>query len=293
MSANHRPVLILDLDNCIADDGWRGKLIDWSTDDLMARYRGYHAACYGDEPRLEKFSHILRHSHIEPSSVRVVILTARPLAAADDTMLWLTNKAKVSWSTIMFRDNNDHRSSVEVKRDQVRQLLSPNNLYNVAKEDILLALDDRTDILDMYHEEFGFPVARVKLHDVDMTRRPFKTAGAKAAPAGPAPVRLEIGGPGQTDPATILQSSAELFRLRNAEYGANYKLVGPLLALLFPNGVTLAGPEAFGAWHILELMIVKLTRLTANNLNHPDSLRDMAVYTAILEELTTGDRNHA
>jgi hypothetical protein len=82
----------------------------------------------------------------------------------------------------------------------------------------------------------------------------------------------------------ILIEAAETFRQRNAVYGDNYKMVGPIMAEFFPHGVPyhLLRNDAF---HLFELIIVKLSRLAISNLTHQDSARDAAVYAAMIESI--------
>lgn len=82
----------------------------------------------------------------------------------------------------------------------------------------------------------------------------------------------------------ILQSMADTFKERNAVYGSNYKMVGPIMGILFPNGV----PHEVlsdNSFHLFELTIVKLSRLAISNLKHKDSARDAGVYMAMIESI--------
>ena len=85
----------------------------------------------------------------------------------------------------------------------------------------------------------------------------------------------------------ILTQAAELFKLRNATYGDNYKFAGAALHALFPNGLQLSSEADQLRYHIFMLIIVKLSRY-ANNFakgGHQDSIRDAAVYCAMLEQI--------
>ena len=82
--------------------------------------------------------------------------------------------------------------------------------------------------------------------------------------------------------AEILEAMAHTFRERNAVYGSNYKMVAPLMATLFPQGVPseLVVSDKF---HLFELMLVKLSRFAISNLSHTDSIHDCGVYAAMIE----------
>ena len=84
--------------------------------------------------------------------------------------------------------------------------------------------------------------------------------------------------------AEMLESMAETFRERSGCYGDNYKMVGRLVAVLFPRGVPseLVIQEQF---HLFELVLVKLSRYAVSNLTHKDSIHDAAIYCAMCEAI--------
>ena len=90
------------------------------------------------------------------------------------------------------------------------------------------------------------------------------------------------------DAGSILVEMGETFRERNKVYGDNYKRVGEVMSVLFPDGVELKTVEDYNIWHLFELMIVKLTRFTNSNLTHEDSIHDAAGYAAMVESLING-----
>jgi len=85
--------------------------------------------------------------------------------------------------------------------------------------------------------------------------------------------------------ADILAEMADTYRERNKVYGDNYKLVGDVMMALFPNGVKLETAEQFNIWHLFELIVVKITRFANSELQHEDSIHDLAVYAAMVESL--------
>lgn len=56
-----------------------------------------------------------------------------------------------------------------------------------------------------------------------------------------------------------LREMADLFDQRNAHYGNNFKMVAPIVKVLFPEGVPREVIES-DAWHLFELKLVKLSR---------------------------------
>jgi hypothetical protein len=82
----------------------------------------------------------------------------------------------------------------------------------------------------------------------------------------------------------ILEAAAQTFRDRSAVYGDNFRMIAPLVRILFPNGVP---PELVTTdqWHLFELKLVKLSRFAVSHLTHLDSIHDDMVYSAMIEML--------
>lgn len=82
----------------------------------------------------------------------------------------------------------------------------------------------------------------------------------------------------------ILDEMADTFRQRNAVYGDNYRMVGRMMAVLFPKGVP---PEVLHSdqFHLFELKLVKLSRFAISGLTHQDSIHDDGVYSAMIESI--------
>jgi hypothetical protein len=147
--------IILDLDNCIADDSRRVPRIDWSQPNPNARYAEYFLGIE-DDP-------IANTDLFHPDALRgaeLLILTARPLAYREGTVKWLQRHG-VPYRFLLMRNNHDHRSSTAVKRMQVHWLRS---LYSVELERVRMAYDDRPEVLRMYDSEFGFNTELRAIH---------------------------------------------------------------------------------------------------------------------------------
>lgn len=91
-----------------------------------------------------------------------------------------------------------------------------------------------------------------------------------------------------------LEAMAATSRERGKVYGDNYKRIGPVLAALFPDGITLKTADDHNRYHLFLMIMVKVTRLAVTNISHVDSVHDLAVYGAMLESymsepLTTGE----
>lgn len=130
---------------------------------------------------------------------------------------------------------------------------------------------------------------RAKSHGARFLFCPQCQCGGKCSAFGRC--ELEAQGVYAADPvprtaADILIEMGETFRERNKVYGSNYKMVGPLVKVLFPDGVP---PELVAShrWHLFELKLVKLSRFAISKLTHLDSIHDDAVYSAMIESILT------
>jgi len=88
-------------------------------------------------------------------------------------------------------------------------------------------------------------------------------------------------------PDRILESAAQTFAERNKMYRNNWRMVGPVMQAMFPDGLQLVSTRAQERFHLFSLIIVKLTRYAVNfeNGGHKDSIHDIAVYAAMLEAI--------
>lgn len=144
--------IILDLDNCIADDAWRIPRINWQKSVHTGRYDDYHSLSGFDE---------IGNTDLLATQNKIVIFTARPVAYHALTVEWLRRKG-VDWKALIMRNNNDHRPSVDLKRQQLKWLIE---LYDVPKDSIVAAYDDREDVVAMYREE-GIAAHVRSIHNV-------------------------------------------------------------------------------------------------------------------------------
>lgn len=132
--------VILDLDNCIANDAWRIPRINWQKQNPLERYHEYHSLSAYDE--LGNTDLFAEHHH------EVIVFTARPVLYHAITEEWLLRN-NVPVKHLIMRNNDDHRSSVELKRHMLHWL--PEH-YDVPWQEIVAAYDDRQDVVDMYRK---------------------------------------------------------------------------------------------------------------------------------------------
>ncbi len=130
-------MIILDLDNCISDDGWRWHMIlpHDPAAHPFARFARYHAHAIWDEAA----NHIVWRCRQD-----IIICTARPEEQRRNTERWL-NRIGLRPFTVLMRADDDFRSSVNVKRDMAQAIVANGRAVE-------RAFDDREDIIKMYHE---------------------------------------------------------------------------------------------------------------------------------------------
>lgn len=147
-------IIILDLDNCIANDEWRIPKIQWQFPDAMRRYHSYHSlSCLDEVGNQDLIEESKKHE--------IFIFTARPNLYRPQTEEWLKRKG-IEYKDLFMRENYDPRNSVILKRDMLHQLVA---YHNKEYEDILCAYDDRIDIVDMYKKE-GIKAQIRSIHNV-------------------------------------------------------------------------------------------------------------------------------
>ena len=86
--------------------------------------------------------------------------------------------------------------------------------------------------------------------------------------------------------ADILSQAADTYRERNQLYGNNYKRFGEVMKQLLPDGLHIDDADDYNRLGILIQIVAKLTRYGQNfKTGHLDSIHDIIVYAAMLEEL--------
>ena len=154
--------IIIDLDNCIANDAWRIPNINWQKSNPMERYHDYHSLSGFDEcGNMDIFAE-------HPGAVGIVF-TARPVMYRAVTEEWLRRKG-VPYEFIVMRNNTDHRPSLDLKRTMLKWMPE---VYDIPLETIVAAYDDRPDVVEMY-KSYGIMGHKRELHNVCAYTPPHK-----------------------------------------------------------------------------------------------------------------------
>jgi len=156
--------IILDLDNTIANDGWRIPKINWQKTDPTERYHDYHSLSGFDE--LGNTDIFETHK-----DEKIIIFTARPVLYAELTKEWLSRK-NIPYEALVMRNNNDKRHSLELKKTMLSWLPTA---YGVDLEQIVAAYDDRGDVVEMFKQQ-GIAAHRREIHNVCAYTKPIKEA---------------------------------------------------------------------------------------------------------------------
>lgn len=280
MSIKNSEILnVFDLDGTLFDDRWRLDRIKVAGP--LSDYDDYHSGIPSDEvyPNIARYvaEAIQRGEMVE-------YWTARPFNYHRQTIEKLKREIDSGDFPLRMRSEGSKKSSVKVKIDCLAYVLRHGDYR------IINVFDDRQDILTAMREE-AFNYNSMAQNKIAFTFNLCK--------AGEVVQQLAIdpSATGQEEtkaveveqsPATaadILDAMAATFRERNAVYGDNAVMVGQVMQVLFPNGVTLKTPEDYHMWHLFELKIVKLTRFAISGLKHEDSIHDDGVYSAMCERL--------
>lgn len=149
--------VVVDLDNCISDDKWRWPLFDLHLPVINERYTRYHDVCDHDEHRNADVVRELNRMY----SGRLIVFTSRPECVRGKTERWLRNW-RVPYSALFMRPDDNHEPSTILKRRMLTEWLDKS--YNVVH-----AIDDRVDILEMYADEGVRICQRVFIHEPEHT----------------------------------------------------------------------------------------------------------------------------
>lgn len=276
---SHQILNVFDLDGTLFDDRWRLDRIKVAGP--LSDYDDYHSGIGYDQfyPDIA--------SSVESATLRgesVEYWTARPKKYRQATFERLDNVFPFDEFIITMRDDGDKRPSMTIKSKWLQYVLRHGDyrIINVFddRQDILAAMrKEAMDYNSMAQNKIAFTFNLCKAGEVvqQLAIDPSAT-GQEENKA------VEI----EQSPATaadILDAMAATFRERNAVYGDNAVMVGQVMQVLFPNGVTLKTPEDYHMWHLFELKIVKLTRFAISGLKHEDSIHDDGVYSAMCERL--------
>lgn len=86
----------------------------------------------------------------------------------------------------------------------------------------------------------------------------------------------------------LLIEKAELFKSKGEEYGNTYEQFGIVMKTLFPEALTILTTEDWNRFGIYAMLVHKMLRISKKIFQSDisiDSIQDIQVYGAMLEEL--------
>lgn len=87
----------------------------------------------------------------------------------------------------------------------------------------------------------------------------------------------------------LLAEKIEMFKEKGKEYGHSYKEFGPVMQKFFPK--VEMSIEEWNRCGIFFMLIHKMMRLANSDIKHIDSIKDIQVYGAMLEEMVLEEGN--
>lgn len=85
--------------------------------------------------------------------------------------------------------------------------------------------------------------------------------------------------------ADIFDEAKKLHIAKGEEYGNTSAMFGNVLLALFPDGINIDCAADANKFGIYFMMIHKMMRIASTGFKSKDSVRDLCVYAAMLEEL--------
>jgi len=134
------PAVVFDIDGVLSDAASRQHYIESG----RRAWDSFFDAC-GEDPLIEEVARLLEL--LDPS-LRVVLLTGRPIRVQPQTLAWL-RRYELRWDVLIMRESGDYSRAWEFKRWTVAELRA----YGFA---LRLAFEDDRRNLEMFRDE-GVP----------------------------------------------------------------------------------------------------------------------------------------
>jgi phosphoglycolate phosphatase-like HAD superfamily hydrolase len=128
------PAVVFDIDGVLSDAAGRQHFLEEGRRDWSA----FFEAC-SDDPVIEEIARLLE---LLDSSLRVVLLTGRPLRVQAQTLAWL-RRYELRWDLLVMREHRDYSGVTDFKQRVVAEL-------RAAGFDLRLAFEDDPSNHAMY-----------------------------------------------------------------------------------------------------------------------------------------------
>lgn len=248
-------ISIFDLDGTISDDRHRRHFLK------KEQYAAYHAKMPDDE----KMNIDLLEAACAKGNF-ILFITGRPEERRKETVRWLPDFfAQYSDWRVLMRPEGNLKASPELKVDLLVNWLED---YGHDIKLVTEVYDDDIQILNAYK---NLGISADKLFHV----------------SGPGLIRNfsenKLMKNKKLSAVDILREMALLYDERNVLYKDNYKRIPKLMKVLFPAGIPIDLLHDT-RWHLFSMIVAKLGRFATTDLTHKDSIKDIAVYAAMILE---------
>lgn len=140
-----RKYIVFDLDGCLSDHQWRWGMVDHSIEDLDERYEEYCKLAPDDEPmNVEIMNMVLTNCDARP-----LFITARSETFHRETFDWITKHLCPNRLFSLSMRPHDNRTSAPKLKVRLIHMFCG---FSIDKINILMAFDDRQDVIDAYKE---------------------------------------------------------------------------------------------------------------------------------------------
>ena len=154
-------IMICDIDNCISDDLWRHDLILAGMPNSCRKFHEYHAAAALDKAANTR----LLQYYCEDGEVQVWFVTAAPQEFIVRRRAWLVDNLPaqiIRNSKLIMRPSGITLPSAILKPKLIEELLE---FENKVVDQIVMALDDRDDVLEAYRAMGISDCRKVFIHE--------------------------------------------------------------------------------------------------------------------------------
>lgn len=135
-------IIICDIDGTVADLSHRLTLIK---DQIPPDWDKFHRSVSGDAPRQEIIDLVGRLMFAPGSPYNVYFVSGRREESREDTVAWLEENGLHAYKGLYMRPSGDFRDDRIIKKEILDK--------HFIKDDILLVIDDRPKVVEMWKKE--------------------------------------------------------------------------------------------------------------------------------------------
>lgn len=150
-------VVIWDIDNCLSNEKWRTKYIEWDNPVPNDRYNVYDSKLFEDAPANLEVWEVMRRLGTFP-----IFFTGRRTRWRRDTERWIKSQLNLNTLPIVLMREEDDNGKPVVVKERMLDIALNNGMFKL--EDVIAAFDDVPSIVAMYRRR-GIRAAELRIHD--------------------------------------------------------------------------------------------------------------------------------